>query len=263
MAHNPSCERAKNPGCVCTGCGGSLHGWPTRIEFAERATESQLAELRRDAELLWLTKLGTGKHRENKLLRPPDTLKRAAAQGVEAEALIWLAHNRDHIEPSRELGQGLHTDVRTALRERVSGASGPLTAEQVDRSTPGHFWCTLLAELAGAGDSIQNKSGRVPEVAKELLREDQNPAGWGQTQDALADHAMGLVWKCVCAALLGDFTDLLLVTRLMSLFLCPDPAGHPALAQRSLLPLAKDIGGEGVEDVPTRLMRAYGIDSEP
>ena len=64
VAHNPSCERVKNPGCVCTGCGGSLHGRPTRIELAEEATEPLLAELRRDAELLWFAKLGTGKRRE-------------------------------------------------------------------------------------------------------------------------------------------------------------------------------------------------------
>lgn len=202
MAHNPSCERAKNPGCVCTGCGGSLHGWPTRIEFAEKATEPRLVKLRRDAELRWLTTLGVGKHRENKLLRPPDTLKRAAAQGVEADAIIWLARNRDHIEPSRNLGRGLHVDVRTALRERVSAAPGSLNAEQVDRGTPGHFWCTLLTELAGAGDILQDTSNRIPEFAKELLKEDQEPKGWGQTQEALADHAMGLVWKCVlrCSA---------------------------------------------------------------
>lgn len=260
MAHNPACERAKNPGCVCTGCGGSLHGWPTRIEFAEKATAPELAKLRRDAELLWLTKLGTGKRRKNNLLDPPGTLKKAAVQGVEADAITWLARNRDHIDPSRNLGRGLHGDVRTALRERVRGAPGPLTAEQVDRSTPGHFWCTLLADLAGAGDTVQDTSDRVPEAARELLREGQSPTGWGQTQDALADHAMGLVWKCVCTALLGDFADLLLVTRLMSLFLCPDPTHHPTLVQRSLLPLAKDIGGE---DVPTRLMQAYGIDPEP
>lgn len=261
MAHNPGCERAKNPGCVCTGCGGSLHGWPTRIELAEKASEPRLAELRREAELHWLTKLGTGKRREGNLRRRPDTLRRAAAQGVEADGIAWLAHNRDHITPSRNLGRGLHEDVRTALRERVNVAPGPLlTPEQVDRSTPGHFWCTLLAELAGAGDRVQEASDKVPEYAKDLLREGQNPKGWGEEQDALADHAMGIVWKCVCSVLLGDFTDLLLVTRLMSLFLCPDPAGHPILAQRSLLPLAKDIGGE---DVPTRLMQAYGIDPEP
>jgi hypothetical protein len=68
---------------------------------------------------------------------------------------------------------------------------------------------------------------------------------------------MGIVWKCVCTALLGDFTTLLLVTRLMSLFLCPDPARHPAIARRSLLPLAKEIADE---DVTTRLRQAYGVD---
>lgn len=67
----------------------------------------------------------------------------------------------------------------------------------------------------------------------------------------------------VRAALLGEFADLLLVTRLKSLFLCPDPAGQPALARRSLLPLAKEFGGECVEDVPTRLMQVYGIALDP
>ncbi|MBE8523748.1 hypothetical protein ILP97_40735 [Amycolatopsis sp. H6(2020)] len=44
--HPPSCEQAKRPGCECTNCGGTQHGWSTWVEIA-REPEPVRAERRR------------------------------------------------------------------------------------------------------------------------------------------------------------------------------------------------------------------------
>jgi hypothetical protein len=32
--HRPNCANAQNPGCVCSGCGGALHGWQGWTQLA-------------------------------------------------------------------------------------------------------------------------------------------------------------------------------------------------------------------------------------
>ena len=33
--HRPNCANAQNPGCVCSGCGGALHGWQGWTDLAD------------------------------------------------------------------------------------------------------------------------------------------------------------------------------------------------------------------------------------
>src|SRR4051812_34001159 len=39
--HRANCANAKNPGCVCSGCGGALHGWQGWTILAAGAQEAR------------------------------------------------------------------------------------------------------------------------------------------------------------------------------------------------------------------------------
>jgi hypothetical protein len=260
MAHNHSCAHAKNPGCACAGCAGSLHGWPGYFDRAE-APEPERERFRRHTDLEWLSALGTGKRQQNHLKAPTLRMRKAANDSAVADALTWLAHDPDRITRGRKLGQGLHEEALPELRDHAGRHSAQLPdLKELDRVLPGHFWCSLLVQLSGAGDTVQRYSDRVPQVAAELLLDGETPPGWGEVQDHVAEVALTAVWKCAGYVLLGDFANLVRLMRFMSLFICPDPARHPLIVRRGFLPL-----GEGVlaESTLTRLQQAYLTDSAP
>ncbi|QUX24901.1 MULTISPECIES: hypothetical protein [Nocardiopsis] len=261
MAHNHSCANAKNPGCRCSGCGGSLHGWPAHFERAA-GSPSERDRFRRHTDLEWVSALGTGKTRENRLQAPTLRLKRAGTTCAAADAADWLARDPDLITAGRDLGHSLHDTALPELHRHAAQHPDRFPgAKELDKTIPGHFWCTLLAELSGAGDTVQRYSDRVPELAKQVLLDGEIPPDWGPVQNHLAEAALTAVWKCAGSVLLGDFTGLIRIARLVSLFICPDPARHPLIVRRSLVPLVKE--DVITETTLTRLQQAFPTDPAP
>src|ERR1700733_4682333 len=86
MTHNSSCANATTPQCRCSGCAGTMHGWPGHLGSAQLSRAPERIRLRNAADRAWIevTKPGTRK-------RPTLRKARAAVAGALSSVIDWLA----------------------------------------------------------------------------------------------------------------------------------------------------------------------------
>lgn len=169
-----------------------------------------------------------------------------ATEAARVEIAEYLA--RHPLEASRveELGDAVSEEVFPLVR----GAAGRNTDRHPDMARiaevlPGHFWCALLAALVSTATRVDRAVERVPDSAKEFL-EERPPPDWGPAQELVADTALEAVWECATGLLTGmRGQELLLTMRVLGVFVCPDPVRHTEIARLCLVPLGKDVLGDG------------------
>lgn len=67
-----------------------------------------------------------------------------------------------------------------------------------------------------------------------MLLDGKTPPGWEPVQNHLAEAAQTAVWKCDGSVLFGDFTNLVRIARLISLFIAlTRPGNRSSFAARS------------------------------
>lgn len=243
MEHSERCEQATRPKCVCATCGGSQHGW---IGYLERAAgpPEKLEELREPAARLWWE--AKSRHEENRRQAPTRYLQQAGG-GVAVAALVsWLSGEKATRDRVGELGDRLHSEVferelRGYAAERAE--KDPAFAEY-GAAMVGHFWCDLLAEIANVLDRGADQLDRVPQEAREALFEGEDPPKWGPVRTALAESALKFLWKSFQWLLNADPKALALQLRVLAVFICPDPGGHPRVARCCLRPLVGETLSE-------------------
>ncbi|WP_157982506.1 hypothetical protein [Nocardiopsis sp. FIRDI 009] len=245
MRHSERCALATRPRCVCTGCGGSLHGWPGYLARAGGGPET-VRDLGESAERLWWER--RRRHRDNGRRAPTLYLQRAGARVALAALVAWLADERATRNRIGALGTGLHGEVFDRdLRRYASrrAATDPAFAD-VGKAIVGHFWCDLLVEIARALDLGADRLDQVPQTARAALFEGWEAPSWDRARTALAGAALGFLWKCFQWFAGADPRALALESRVLAAFICPDPGGHPRVAQRALRPLVLDTLGEAL-----------------
>lgn len=252
MAHNQACANARNPGCSCSGCGGSLHGWPGHLDLANEYPEERASRYEQ-AYREWCREVGTEeRERRRRLASPTEGMLHSATTMARIDIAGHLAARPATVARIRELGLRLNTHafVHVRVEARRRSVTRPETAD-ISRVLPGHFWCSLLTVLVEAADRWGRAIDKVPVYARELV-EERTPPGWGAAQEAIADTALEAVWRCTVELLgLRPPEELLLVMRVLALFVCPDPGRHPELLRVCLSPLQRGV----LQETTTMLLR--------
>lgn len=246
MAHNALCAKARGKTCNCSGCGGSRHGWPGCLALA-RDSPGERAARRERAERDWYVAVGSDERtRCANLASPTPEMLAHATEAARVEIAEYLARCPLEADRVEKLGDSVSEEVFPHVR----GVAVRYTDKHPDMARiaevlPGHFWCALLAALASAVGRVDHAVERVPDSAKELL-EESPPPDWGPAQGLIADTALETVWECASGLLTGlRSQELLLTMRILGVFVCPDPVRHAEIARLCLIPLGKDVLGDG------------------
>lgn len=242
MKHSVPCEEATLLKCECSGCGGSLHGWEGHVRRAEPGHEEERERFSDAAEQQW--RLSRSCFVANNWQKPTLYLRRAGTGLAVADTVDWLARHPEERGGIKDLGSGIH-GVFTGRMRTEAQAEGKRTGDpdfdRYGRQTAGHFWCELLAEIALTLDRVGRVSDRVPEEAKQMVRESEKVSEWGPVRTALADTAVDGLWKVAQVLLGSDQKALAMALRLLALLICPDPGGHERVAKACLSPLAHTL----------------------
>lgn len=250
MKHSVPCEKATQLKCECSSCGGSLHGWTGHVRRAEPGHEEDRERFREAARQEW--RLSHSRFVENGRRTPTLYLRRAGAGLAVADTVGWLARHTEEREAVKDFGYRIHKEVFAGRMKTEAQAEGQRRNDpdfdQYGRRTAGHFWCELLSEIALTLDRVDRASSRVPEEAKQMLRESETVSEWGPVRTALADTAVDGLWKVARLALLGsDHRDLARALRVLALLICPDPGAHERVTKTAMGPLARELFSEQTE----------------
>ncbi|GAA3762411.1 hypothetical protein HDA32_005825 [Spinactinospora alkalitolerans] len=261
MAHNSPCENAKSPKCRCSGCGGSLHGWPGHLLLAQRPSEDRDA-LRSAADQSWFSALGPEGGRAALLKKPNIPMKRAAADRAVADIVDWLAGDDDKIKRVATIGRLISEDTLKDLDAYAEkGTTDNRDLLKLRSIIPGHFWCSLLADLSGAADTAHGNLEKIPGQAQEALLGSEEQPGWGDVQRYVAGFTLAAIWTYVKPlAVTWDLESLVRIMRILAVLICPDPGRHPRVARLCLSPLVKDVITETAE---SRLHQSFGAALDP
>ncbi|MDA2809018.1 hypothetical protein O4J56_00040 [Nocardiopsis sp. RSe5-2] len=144
------------------------------------------------------------------------------------------------------LGEYLSKDARgtaVANAEKQSSSVGGTTDGQEtepQRRTLGHFWCSLLVEMSGAADRVEEMAKAPSEAADSIANatpEEPHPFA-----DALQQELAVLTVRTLMLSQM--LHDPVLVMRIMAVFICPDPANHPQVVKQCLVPMFGAVIGD-------------------
>lgn len=256
MSHNAPCENARSHKCRCSGCGGSLHGWPGHLRRAEGAAEGR-ESLRLAAEQRWCFASGVERGSAAAPRRLNWYLKSAAADTVVVDIVDWLATGEEKRSCVRRVGNHACSDTlqdidgyaqRNSFRnEEVRNVRNLIT---------GHFWCSLLAEVSGVADTADDNIDRVPLQAMEKLFGNGDNPKWGETKFYVSEFALTALWLHVKPLVVTwDLENFIRIMRILAVLICPDPGSHPRVARLCMRPLVTDILTEAAG---FRLRQSFG-----
>lgn len=249
MKHSVPCEKATQLKCECSGCGGSLHGWTGHVRRAKPGHEEDRERFRDAAEQEWW--LSRSRFVANRWRTPTLYLRRAGAGLAVADTVDRLASHPEERRVIKDFGHGVHEKVFDGRMRTEAQTQRKLTGDpdfdRYGRKTAGHFWCELLSEIALTLDRVGRVSDRVPEEAKEMVRESEKVSEWGPVRTALADTAVDGLWKVAQVLLGSDHRGLALALRVLALLICPDPGAHERVTKASVGPLAREVFSEETE----------------
>lgn len=261
MAHRSPCDNAKSPKCRCSGCGGSQHGWPGRLHFARQPAEEREV-MRSAADQNWFSALGPEGNGSARPKQSAPRMKRAAADRAVADIIDWLAENRNRIGRVEKVGHLLSEETLKEIDTYAAdNADENRELLKIRSIIPGHFWCSLLADLSGAADTAHGNLERVPDEAKDALLGSGEQPGWGGVQRYVAGFTLTTIWNYVQPLVTAwDLESLIRVMRVLAVLICPDPGGHPRVVRLCLSPLARDVITETAE---ARLQQGFGAALDP
>jgi hypothetical protein len=248
MAHNGSCARAKSHGCECIGCGGSKHGWPSRVEMAEDRTGSGRVAFRARADQVWAE--WTARRRA----RPNLPTKAAGCDTAVADIMDWLADEPSAIDLVRRFGHALSTDVF----EKVDGLPGERPARR--SAMVDHFWCDLLAASAHAIADLKKLPGQVAETVTSVIFDERRRKGRPLVERTVVRAAADSTSKAIeglFPAFPSDLDTTLRTMRILAAMICPAPERHSAVYRYCVKPLADEGKGIIKAETEQRLMKVF------
>ncbi|MEV4630518.1 hypothetical protein AB0J90_30080 [Micromonospora sp. NPDC049523] len=282
--HRANCANAQRPGCECSGCGGSLHGWRGWTTLAADPPQVR-DELRRQLE---------------------NSVKKDQRSG----RLSFNAHNRqaylnlarldvaDHLwatGPRSTLDSRLPLDVDTADPASVSSdfdrvnvltkaimedtwreisididnlVQNEPNAREVKKGLANHVWCGLLVALIQLIEKIDKAIDFLSDAARQFIKDALSQhfkSGISRlVADAVINIVVDKVWSALTRLLEAHFpllgTDTLRVLRILTVYTCPSVEQHPEVYKHAVEPLMADthkIIGEEIKTQVTILFTAW------
>lgn len=267
--HRPNCEKAQQPGCVCSGCGGSLHGQRGWREIAVQPPQVR-ADMRRGLENSLQTDKRSGTLRANAgnrlaclnlaRLDIADRLWRDA-DGMPARPAALRDVTRDSAEFAYVSALADHLMEQTwhEMSAAIDGAfPDPGTATAVKKRMASHVWCSVLVTLIHAMEVAELLAARTRELLRDVVRQHFPP----EIAAMVADIVVGRLWAALTGLLQAHFPLVgakpLRALRILTVFACPSVDRHPEVYRHAMQPLMRE-GHEVISDrVKTWISGVFG-----
>ncbi|MFD6563867.1 hypothetical protein [Micromonospora profundi] len=278
--HRANCANAHNPGCKCSGCGGSLHGWDGWATLAverpavrneRRRTlngdiqKGRAGELRSNAKnrqiSLDLARLGITEHlwatdprprTDGRLLRDFEVGDQEAVEfdngrmNILADAIM--------VNPWGEISRDIDNLVQNEP-----------TAREIKKGLASHGWCSLLVALIQLIERINMVIGLFTDAAKQAVKKALSNHFTSRiselVKDAVVDIVVDKVWAALTRLLEAHFpllgADTVRVLRMLAVFACPSVERHRDVYQHAVVPLMGDAQGFVAEDVKAQVVTLF------
>lgn len=247
MAHPRSCEQARRHKCLCSNCGGVLHGWPYSLALA-RSSEVERQRERDRVTAEWVTA------RPAKGRRTSTRRSRAAAtDSARVDLVYWLSKNPSTVKNVQELGDILTGPVVGEL-DKAFRVKEP----DFRKKLTNHFWCDLLIAFADGMKKCFGVLDRVPDYVADVIMSTRESEERSTIRDAIVRLAVRTAWAPVRVMLhTAGLEELQRTCRILAVLICPAPEDHAAVRNGALLPLVK----EGLLEVSReRLEQVFPVD---
>jgi hypothetical protein len=261
--HRANCANAQNPGCVCSGCGGALHGWQGWTQLARDAQStrddrrSQLeAKIERNRRTGALSSNARNRQALVDLARLDITDYLSATSPMTPPA-GQHEHPIDLSDPalsSSDLGR-LSALGDTLMAETWDDISADIdsqvknqqTARDVKKHLADHTWCGLLVALIRwieqIDAAVQIFTDKAKQFVKGLLVKHLSGLS-KRLAEVVVDIVIDRVWSALARLLEAHFPlfgeDTLRVLRMLALFACPSVEQHPEVYKYTAKPLMGD-----------------------
>jgi hypothetical protein len=257
--HRANCTNAQKPGCKCSGCGGSQHGWQG---WTTLATDRQEIRDNRRREL------------ESKADRQSDILKFNTQNRqvyfdlarLDIADYLWTTDDRPKVNgrlprdveldltPSdlgriTTLGQTVMKDTWHEISAGVVGlVRNESEAREVKKRLANHTWCDLLVAAIQLIEKLHRAIDLLTDTAKQFIREalsQRFESGISQrVTNAVIHLVVDKAWAALARLLEAQFpllgTDTLRALRMLAIFTCPSVEHHPEVYKHAVKPLMGD-----------------------
>ncbi|MEH0974045.1 hypothetical protein V6U77_23225 [Micromonospora sp. CPCC 205546] len=276
--HRANCANAQRPGCTCSGCGGSQHGWQGWTSLAADRPEKR-DERRRELKEKVEGDRRSGRQKFNAHNREIyfDLAR------LDIADYLWAADGRTKIngrlprdvEPtsmSSDLGRmdTLAHQVMENPWDEISAGIDSLVrnkadAREVKKRLADHTWCSLLVALIQLIEKINKTVELLTDTAKQFItgalsrRFDSGPPRL--VTDAIIRLVVDRVWSALARLLEAHFpllgTDTLRVLRMLAIFTCPSVEHHPAVYKHAVRPLMGDAHEIITDEIKTHVVTLF------
>ena len=262
--HRTNCANARNPGCRCSGCGGSLHGWQGWLSVTDESAQKRHSR----------------RYRLQKSVRFRDDSGNPAFTAGNRQAYLNLVRLdlADHLSlgsPAINAGE-----IRSRLRDAPGLASvdsdldrlhvigvvvmedawndisddiarqlkNDKTVYAVRKRLANHVWCDLLVGLIRLIERAKNADDILSSEAAKFIRERLTERFDSGISQEVTNAVIELVVKRVWAALKMLFAahfplvgaEILPTVRILAVFSCPSVDHHPEVYEHAVKPLANN-----------------------
>lgn len=278
--HPANCANAQNPGCRCSNCGGSLHGWggwatlavdrPAERDERRRTLKAKIEKdpagaLKVNAKnrhkFLDLARLDLADHLWTADPRPKGDAPLPRHFDVSDSAALAFDNGRMNIladEVMRKPWGEISDSIDTLVGNKQ-------TAREIKKDLASHGWCSLLVALIQLIEKVNKTIGLVAELAKQALKDALTKHLTcriaNQLKDAVVDIVVEKVWSALARLLDAHFpllgTDTVRVLRMLTVFACPSVERHRDVYQHAVVPLMGDARGFVTEDVKAQVVALF------
>jgi hypothetical protein len=241
MAHDDRCGGARKSGCRCSGCAGSLHGWPGAL----RAVHTPSRQKHAPSPYAGLTYIETARSRHGKATTHRRTVE--VADQARDNIISWLATGFEDppdtaAKFTSQIAERIADKVSDDLFKTMARESAKLDQlEQWRKTVNNHFLCTLFASLSCEIMDLESWLGMQKEHLISVLATAAKPRSF--ISDALVRLAATIVVDEVIqlAQEVSHYNNFKRALRLSAIMSCPDPTEHEAVLKCCVIPLEKGI----------------------
>ncbi|MEU8082075.1 hypothetical protein AB0B57_00350 [Micromonospora sp. NPDC049101] len=278
--HPANCANAQNPGCTCSRCGGSLHGWdgwatlavePPAVRGERRsALKRDIGKDRNGApkfnaknrrKSLDLARLDLADHLWVADPRPKGDAPLPRNFDVGDREAVAFDNGRMNIladsimaDPWGEISEGIESLVQNKQ-----------TAREIKKGLANHCWCNLLVALIQLIEKANKTIGILTDAAKRAVQDalsnhlrSRIPQ---QVKDAVAGIVVDKVWAALARLVDAHFPLLgagtVRVLRMLAVFACPSVERHRDVYQHAVVPLMGDARGLVADEVKAQVVTLF------
>ena len=248
--HRPNCANAQNPGCVCTGCGGALHGWHGWTELAEapqQARDDRRSRLESKIQRNLAGALNLNAPNRQAFI---DLARLDVAQFLSADSQSQVVVSSSERVKVSKLADAIMAESWPDIAAEIDAyAENESAARDIKRELANHTWRTLLIALIRWIEQIDEVVQLLSDKAKGFIKRalTENLSGLSKTAaDVVVGIVVDKVWTGLARLLEAHFPllgeDTLRCLRILALFTCPSAEAHPEVYQHAAKPLMGDAG---------------------